>query len=33
MQFFDILYEKKEGVAKITINRPQAYNAFTTDTM
>ena len=33
MQFADILYEKKEGVARITINRPQTYNAFTTNTM
>ncbi len=33
MEFQDILYQKKEGVAKITINRPQVYNAFTTDTL
>ena len=33
MQFQDILYEKKNGVAKITINRPHVYNAFTTHTM
>jgi 1,4-dihydroxy-2-naphthoyl-CoA synthase len=30
--FKDILYEKRPGVARITINRPQAYNAFTTST-
>lgn len=29
MEFKDILYEKKEGVAKISINRPQSMNAFT----
>ena len=29
MKFEDIIYEKKEGVAKITINRPKQYNAFT----
>jgi dihydroxynaphthoic acid synthetase len=30
--FKDILYEKRPGVARITINRPEAYNAFTTST-
>jgi len=29
MEFQDILYEKKDGVARITINRPKSYNAFT----
>lgn len=29
MEFKEIVYEKKEGVAKIVMNRPQAYNAFT----
>ncbi|ADG06002.1 1,4-dihydroxy-2-naphthoyl-CoA synthase [Kyrpidia tusciae] len=28
MSYKDIIYEKKEGVAKITINRPEVYNAF-----
>lgn len=32
-EFKDIIYEKTKGVAKITINRPHAYNAFTTNTM
>lgn len=30
--FKDIIYEKRPGVAKVTINRPEAYNAFTTYT-
>ncbi|MFH1480249.1 MAG: enoyl-CoA hydratase-related protein [Pseudomonadota bacterium] len=30
--FKDIIYEKRPGVAKITINRPESYNAFTTET-
>jgi len=30
--FKDIVYEKRPGVARITINRPEAYNAFTTST-
>jgi naphthoate synthase len=33
VEFQDIIYEKKDGVAKITINRPQVYNAFRTQTM
>ena len=32
-EFEDIIYEKKEGVSTITINRPKAYNAFRTKTM
>ena len=31
--FEEIIYEKKEGIAKLTINRPRAYNAFTTKTL
>jgi dihydroxynaphthoic acid synthetase len=31
-RFKDIRYEKRPGVARITINRPEAYNAFTTST-
>lgn len=30
--FQDIIYEKRHGVARVTINRPEAYNAFTTAT-
>jgi naphthoate synthase len=32
-KFTDIIYQKSDGVAKITINRPKAYNSFTTNTM
>ena len=28
MELTDILYEKKNGISKITINRPHVYNAF-----
>ncbi len=31
--FQDILYEKGDGIAKVTINRPGSYNAYTTDTL
>lgn len=31
--FEDIIYEKAEGIAKITINRPHRRNAFTPDTV
>ena len=30
--FKDVIYEKRPGVARVTINRPEAYNAFTTST-
>ena len=33
MKFEDIIFEKAAGVAKITINRPAAYNAFRTHTL
>lgn len=28
----DIIYEKRPGVARVTLNRPEAHNAFTTST-
>jgi enoyl-CoA hydratase/carnithine racemase len=31
--FEDILYEKRDWVARVTINRPEAYNAYTTHTL
>ena len=33
MTFTDILYDKRDHVARITINRPRQYNAFTGDTL
>ncbi|MBI3329358.1 MAG: enoyl-CoA hydratase/isomerase family protein [Nitrospinae bacterium] len=33
VQFNDIIYEKKDGVARITLNRPETYNAFTDKTL
>ena len=31
--FEDILYEEREGVAHVTINRPKVYNAFRAQTV
>lgn len=33
MNFSEIEYQKKEGVARVTINRPEKYNACTTRTL
>ena len=33
MEYEDIIFEKKDGVARITINRPQRYNACTQHTI
>ena len=33
MEFADIIYTKKDGIAKIVLNRPQVYNAFRTATL
>jgi enoyl-CoA hydratase/carnithine racemase len=33
LDFTDILYQKKEWVASVTINRPAAYNAYTDQTL
>jgi 1,4-dihydroxy-2-naphthoyl-CoA synthase len=31
MSYHDVLYEVRDQVARITINRPKQYNAFTGD--
>jgi hypothetical protein len=31
--FKDILYEKKDWVGRITINRPESFNCYTTETL
>ena len=33
MEFEDILYEKKDGIAKVIINRPDVMNAFRAKTV
>ncbi|RJR27535.1 MAG: 1,4-dihydroxy-2-naphthoyl-CoA synthase [Desulfobacteraceae bacterium] len=33
MDFAEIIYEKREGIARLTINRPERYNAFTALTL
>ena len=33
MDFKEIIYEKSAGIARVTINRPERYNAFTALTL
>jgi len=33
MKFEDIIYEKRNGIARVTINRPEKHNAFRTETL
>lgn len=33
MDLTDVLYEAADGVARITINRPEKYNAFREETL
>ncbi|MBZ5637145.1 MAG: enoyl-CoA hydratase/isomerase family protein [Acidobacteriia bacterium] len=33
LKLHDVLYEKKDMVARITINRPEVYNSYSTDTL
>jgi enoyl-CoA hydratase/carnithine racemase len=33
LRFEDVLYDKKDGVARVTINRPDVYNAYATRTL
>jgi len=33
LKFHDVLYEKKDMTARITINRPEVYNSYSTDTL
>jgi len=33
MKFQDIVYQKRDGIARITINRPETHNAFRSRTV